>query len=470
MRMSNGSDQSPNEDDDMKKTRPAATRPRRVFWALLALVLLGGAGLAGRALWAASRENASGGPGQGVKGPDNDARMPRASAGRGDEPRGQASGARGAKGGEGRLVPVVVTSVKRQDVPVFVDGLGSVLAFKTVTVRTQVDGRLDRVAFQEGQEVKRGTLLAQIDPRPFSIQLAQAEGARARDSAQLADARLNLARYEAVGKEKLIPQQQVDDQRALVAQLEGALKSDEAQVAQAKLMIDYAHITSPIDGVTGVRLVDQGNIVHPTDPNGLVVVTQLDPIAVLFTLPQDDLPRVTAAMAQGKLAVEALGRDGQDVLARGELALIDNQINAATATLRLKAIFPNPSRRLWPNQFVKARLYLGQQKGVLVVPSVAIQRGPQGAFVYTVGDDRTAAMKPVEVADLRDDIAVLGKGGAGGGVAEGMPVVVEGQFQLRPGAAVEVRRSGNATAAEGGGGRHGQRPGAATTAAQGRSP
>jgi multidrug efflux system membrane fusion protein len=346
----------------------------------------------------------------------------------------------GAKGQEGkrdergpRPATVVVAKVESRDVPLFLDGLGTVTAFKTVTVRSQVDGRLDTVSFREGQEVKRGTVLAQIDPRPYAIQLRQAEAALARDGAQLQGNQLDLDRYTAVGKNKLIAQQQVDDQHMLVGQLEGAVKADRALIDQAKLMLDYARIRSPIEGITGVRLVDPGNLVHASDPSGIVVVTQIDPVAILLTLPQDDLPRVTAAMAEHKLAVQALSRDGSAVLATGELLVIDNQINTATATIRLKAVFPNPKRSLWPNQFVKARLMLGLQKGALVVPAMAIQNGPSGTFVYAVGEDKKATPRPVEVALIEGDVAIVSKG-----VTAGETVVTEGQFQLKPGAPVEA--------------------------------
>src|SRR5450631_1277369 len=349
----------------------------------------------------------------------------------------------GAKGQDGkdskrdergpRPAAVVVAKVENRDVLLFLDGLGTVTAFKTVTVRSQVDGRLDSVAFREGQEVKRGTVLAQIDPRPYAIQLRQAEAALARDGAQLQGNQLDPERYTVVGKNKLISQQQMDDQHMLVGQLEGAVKADRALIEQAKLMLDYARIRSPIDGITGVRLVDPGNLVHASDPSGIVVVAQLDPIAVLLTLPQDDLPRVTAAMAEHKRAVQALSRDGSAVLATGALLLIDNQINTATATIRLKAIFPNPKHSLWPNQFVKARLMLGTQKNALVVPAIAVQNGPSGTFVYVVGDDKKANPRPVDVALIESDAAIITKG-----VTTGETVVTEGQFQLKPGAPVET--------------------------------
>ena len=348
-----------------------------------------------------------------------------------------ASSKAGAGGTSQRPISVVAAKVVARDVPVTLDGLGTVTAYKTVTVRSQVDGRLDSVAFREGQLVKRGALLALVDPRPFAIQLEQAQGALVRDQAQLRGGKVNLDRYNRVAKDKLIPQQQADDQQVLVQQWEGAVKTDQAQLEQAKLMLDYAHIRSPIDGVTGVRLVDPGNVVHAAEAAGIVVVTQIDPIAVLFTLPQDDLPRVQRALAEGKPAVEALSRDGNSVLASGTLEVIDNQINATTATIRLKAIFANPTRVLWPNQFVKARLHLGLHKGAIVVPAVAVQRGPSGAYAYVVGDSKTVAARPVEVESTGTELAVIRSG-----LAPGETVVTQGQFQLKPGALVETRQSG----------------------------
>jgi multidrug efflux system membrane fusion protein len=340
-----------------------------------------------------------------------------------------------ARGGaEARPVSVVLATVNRRDVPVYLEGLGAVTANKTVTVRPRVEGQLLSVSFKEGQVVKQGTLLAQIDPRPFQIALHTAQAALARDSAQLKGARLNLERFTEVRKEKLIAQQQVDDQQTMVDQLSAQVRADEAQVESARLQLDYARITSPIDGVTGVRLVDQGNVVHANDPNGLVIVTQLDPIAVLFTLPQDELATVSEQMAKGTLGVAALSRDGQTELGRGQVELIDNQINATTSTIRLKAIFPNPTRSLWPNQFVKARLLLTTRKAALIVPAVAVQRGPKGAFVYVVGPDQKAVMKPIEVGEQEGDTVIVARG-----VEPGEKVVIDGQSQLRPGAPVSTK-------------------------------
>ncbi|HEY7376048.1 MAG TPA: efflux RND transporter periplasmic adaptor subunit [Polyangia bacterium] len=368
----------------------------------------------------------------------------------------EASG--GAKAGRGgaaadRVIPVVATPAAVKDVPIYLDGLGTVTAYKTVNIHAQVGGRLDKVMFREGQAVKQGEALAQIDPRPFTIALHQAEAALARDEAQLEGAKRNLDRFVGVGAQHLIPQQQVDDQRALVDQLTGTVASDKAQIETARLNLSYARITSPITGVTGVRQVDPGNLVSTTDANGIVVVTQMDPIAVLFTLPQDDLPDVSREQAKGKLAVEARSRDGDQLLATGELELIDNLINQGTATMRLKAIFPNPQRVLWPNQFVKARLQLTVRKGALVIPAVAVQRGPQGAFVYVVGDDGKAAVHNVALERIEGEQAIVAKG-----LTEGDKVVSEGQNQLRPGARVQPRQPAQPSEAEGHGGGGQRRP------------
>ena len=336
-----------------------------------------------------------------------------------------------------RQVPVIEATVQKRDVPIFLDGLGSVTAFKTVTVRSQVDGRLDQVFFREGQAVHAGDLLAKIDPRPFHNQLHQAEGALARDGAQLKAAQLNQERYRNLVAQKLIAQQQSDDQSALVGQLEGAVQVDRATIDVAKLNLDYATIRAPIDGVTGVRIVDPGNLMKAADATGLVVLTQLDPISVIFSLPQDELPRVMQELTAAQLPVEAWSGDGAQKLATGKLALIDNQINAATATLRLKAVFPNPQRLLWPNQFVKARLLLTTRKDVLVVPATVPQRGPEGTYAYVIQPDQTVQPRPIEVEITEGDLAVISRG-----LVEGEKVVADGQNQLRAGAKVAPRPAG----------------------------
>lgn len=334
-----------------------------------------------------------------------------------------------------RPIPVATGTVQQRDLPIYLDGLGTVIAAKTVTVRPQVDGRLDAVLFREGQVVRRGQVLAQIDPRPFQVQLKQAEGALDRDAAQLKTARLTLARNQDLLKRKLIAPQDVDNSSATVGQFEGAVRIDQAQIDSARLNLDYARITSPIDGVTGVRLVDQGNLVHASDANGIVVLTQLDPISVLFTLPQDNLPQVAQQMELGALSVEAWSRDGNTRLATGELLLIDNQINQNTATMRLKATFANPQRVLWPNQFVKARLLVSTRKGALVTAATAVQRGPDGTFVYVVGPDDTVQARKVEVDLTQGDIVSISKG-----LQAGEVVVTDGAAALRPGAKIAPRQ------------------------------
>ncbi len=335
---------------------------------------------------------------------------------------------------DARPVPVVLARVQERDVPVYLEGLGSVLPIATVTVKTLVDGRLDGVFFKEGQRVKKGELIAQIDPRPFTIALHQADATLARDNAQLRNARLNLDRYRELRKENLVPEQQLTDQQALADQNEATVKTDQAQIESARLQLDYAHIVSPIDGVTGVRLVDPGNIVHPSDPGGIVVITQLDPMAVLFTLPEDDLPRLSKAMGEGTLSVDAYNRDGTSKLATGNVTLIDNQINQTTATIRVKATFANPASALWPNEFVKVRAHLETKKHAIAIPVAAVQRGPQGAFVYSVGHDQTAALSPVEIDTIVGDVAIVSKG-----LAAGQDVVVDGQSQIKPGSKVAPR-------------------------------
>lgn len=334
-----------------------------------------------------------------------------------------------------RPVPVVAGVVKKQDLPIYLEGLGNVTAFYTVTVHSQVDGRLDQVLFREGQVVHRGDLLARIDPRPFQNQLHQAQGALARDQAQLKGAQANLERYRQLAQQKLIAQQQADDQAALVGQLEGAVQLDRAQIDSARLNLDYAQIKSPIEGVTGVRQIDPGNIVHAGDQGGLVVLTQLDPISVIFSLPQDDLPRVSAELAKGALSVEAWSRDGAQQLAAGKLALVDNQINAATATMRLKAVFPNPQHLLWPNQFVNARLLLTTRRDALTVSATVPQRGPDGLFAYVIQPDQTVQQRPIEIELQQGDTALVSHG-----LNEGEQVVVDGQSQLRPGSHVQARQ------------------------------
>jgi multidrug efflux system membrane fusion protein len=348
-----------------------------------------------------------------------------------------------AKQAADRAIPVLTSEVARRDVSIWREGLGNVSAFYTVTVKTQVDGRMDKVFFNEGQHVKKGDELFQIDPRPFQIQLLSAQAALERDQSTLKNSQLNLDRYKTLSTQNLIPQQQYTDQVALVAQSDGQVKSDQAAIDSAKLNLDYARIISPIDGVVGIRMVDPGNVVHAADTTGLVVVTQLDPIAVFFTLPQDDLPAISKAQAGGHvtLTVDAYARDGETLLGVGTLSVIDNQINQATATLRLKAIFPNPQYQLWPNQFVKTRLHLTTRTNATVVPASAVQHGPQGTFVYVASPDATADARPVEVALTQGEISIVSKG-----VNPGEQVIVEGQAQLRPHAKIAPKPAPGASA------------------------
>jgi multidrug efflux system membrane fusion protein len=346
----------------------------------------------------------------------------------------QAAAAAAAATPPDRVVPVLLAPVQKKDFPIYLDGLGSVVPIHTVTLHTQVDGKLDSVAFKEGQLVHKGDFLAQVDPRPYIIQLHTAEANLARDAAQAREGRVNLERYRTLRKENLIAQQQVDDTQALVDQYDATVRSDQVQIESARLNLDYAHITSPLDGVTGVRLIDPGNVVHAADTTGIVVLTQLDPMSIIFTLPEDDLPRIAAKFQPGVLDVEAYSRDGVIKLGMGKLTLIDNEINQTTATIRLRAVFDNPKNALWPNEFVKARLLLTLQKDALVIPAAAIQRGPTGTFVYVVGGENTASTRPVEVDSLQGDTAIIAKG-----LSPGEQIVIDGQNQIRPGSKVSSR-------------------------------
>jgi len=338
-----------------------------------------------------------------------------------------------------RTIPVLTAEVVQSDVPVIREGLGTVSAFYTVTVKTQVDGRIDQVLFTEGQQVKKGDVLVQIDPRPFAIQLETARANLARDAANQKNARLNAERYKSLSEQNLIAVQQFTDQQSMSDQLVAQMQSDQAAVDAAKLNLAYARVTSPIDGVTGLRLVDPGNVVHATDATGLVVVTQLDPIAVFFTLPEDDLTPIHEAMATGELSVEVISRDGDKSLGSGKLKVIDNEINQQTATLKLKAVFDNPKRLLWPNQFVKARLRLETRKNAVVIPAAVVQHGPSNStYAYVVNADSTVVNRPVIVTAVQGDIAVIASG-----LKPGEQVVVDGQGQLRPGAKVVTKPAPN---------------------------
>jgi multidrug efflux system membrane fusion protein len=363
---------------------------------------------------------------------------------------GSASSQQRQAAGANRPVPVTAAKVAAQDLPVYLTGLGSVEASYTVTVKSRVDGQLVTVAFKEGQQVKKGQLLAVVDPRPFEVQLSQAQAQQFKDQASLRDAKLNLERFTGLLPSGIIARQQVDSQGALVDQLEGAVRADQAQIDNAKLQLTYCHITAPIDGRVGLRLVDPGNIVHASDPNGLLVITQLEPIAVLFTLPEDSLPTVAQHLRQGPLEVEAYSRDDQTKLATGTLLTIDNIIDPTTGTGRLKSMFDNKEGTLWPNQFVNVKLLLEVRKNSIIVPNAAIQHGPQGAFVYVVKEnDKTAELRPVAVSLTQGNIAAITNG-----LQPGELVVTDGQDKLQNGSKVEYQTSG--------GGGSGRRNSAAT--------
>jgi multidrug efflux system membrane fusion protein len=332
-------------------------------------------------------------------------------------------------------IPVVAAAAQAGDVPVYLAGLGTVQAYNTVTVRARVDGTLDKVVFVEGQDVKAGDLLAQIDPRPFQAQLDQVVAAKARDEALLANARLDLQRYQKLVEQDSIAVQQRDTQAALVAQYAATVKNDQAQIDYAAVQLGYTAITSPIAGRTGVRMIDVGNIVHAADTVGLVVVTQIEPISVLFTLPEDDFGAVSRQMAAGRLTVAASNRADNKLLGQGTLLLINNQIDQATGTIQLKATFPNKDHALWPGQFVEAQLLLETRHGAVTVPAAAVQRGPQGVFTYVVNAGNKVQMRPIKVsaANAGGSVALIESG-----VAAGEQVVVDGQLKLRADATVKL--------------------------------
>ena len=344
--------------------------------------------------------------------------------------------------GEGP-VPVLVATAARADVPVYLDAVGTIKALNTVTVRPQVDGKLLSVNFKEGDDIKKGDLLAKIDPVIYQAQLNQAIAKKAQDEAQLANSKIDLDRYERLAATAAINKQQADTQRALVAQNTALVQADQAAIDNAQAMLGYTTITAPIDGRTGIRMVDEGNYVRSADTNSsIVVITQLQPISVLFNLPQQDLSQVNTAFGKGPLKVEAQRSDNDDVIDRGALRVVDNQVDQTTGTVKLKAEFPNANLQLWPGQFVNIRLLVDTLKEVVVIPTGAVQRGPNGTFVYVVKDDDTVSVRPITVQKQDETQTVISKG-----LEAPERVVTTGFVRLTDGTRVAIG-SGEAPAAQ----------------------
>jgi multidrug efflux system membrane fusion protein len=341
-------------------------------------------------------------------------------------------------------IQVTVASVQQQDLPIYLDGLGSVTAFYTVNVKSRVDGQLVEVKFREGEFAKKGDLLAVIDPRPYQELLDEAQAQLFRDQASLRDAQLNFTRDQSLFKDSgAVSQQQVDTQKATADQLVGTVRNDQALVDNAKLNLAYCHITAPESGRVGLRLVDPGNIVHATDANPLLVITQLQPITVIFTLPEDQLQTVAQHMQKGTLPVDAYSRDDQTKLASGTLQTIDNEIDQTTGTGKLKAVFDNKGNELWPDQFVNIHLLLETRKNAVVMPSAAVQQGPQGSFVYLVKPDKTVTVRQVSVGAAQGNVVQITSG-----VAVNDVVVTDGQDKLQENSKVEAHQQAAPKAAQ----------------------
>ena len=376
---------------------------------------------------------------------------------------GDAAAGKGSGRGAGGPVPVVAGTVEQKDVPIYLEGIGTIQALNTVTVRARVDGQLEKVAFEEGQDVKAGDVLAIIDQAPYKAAVEQAQAKLKQDQAQLSNAKLDLERYSDLVGKKVISSQQYDTQKALVAQYEGTVGNDAAAVESAKVNLNYTTIVSPIDGRTGIRLVDQGNIVHASDQTGLVVITQLHPISLIFTLPEQSLNDIHKEMAASgqELAVLAMGRDNKVKLDEGKLSVIDNQVDTTTGTIKLKATFDNKDLQLWPGQFINAHLHLTTRKAGLVVPATVIQHGPNGEYAFVIQDDQTVQIRPVKVSRKENGEMAQSENGEAlieDGLAVGEKVVVDGQYKLQPGSKILINPGAGAGAAgkPGASGQHGQ--------------
>jgi multidrug efflux system membrane fusion protein len=349
--------------------------------------------------------------------------------------------AAGKKGRGDAVIPVVAAKAHKGSIPVYFTGLGAVTPINTVTIKSRVDGQLMKVLYKEGDMVQQGDVLVEIDPRPFQVQLAQAEGELAKDQAALENARIDLARYQTLLTQNAIPEQQVATQKAAVAQDEGIVKSDQGQIESARLDITYCHITAPISGRIGLRLVDQGNIVHASDSTGLLVITQIQPISVIFTLAEDQLPAVLKKVRAGQqLKVDAYDREMKTKIAQGSLTTLDNQIDPATGTVKIRATFGNRDSALFPSQFVNARLLVEEKRGVTLAPGAAIQRNSQTTYVYAVKPDSTVTVHPVKVGATEGDESEIVSG-----LSPGDVVVMTGVDRLQEGSKVNAQIPGEKT-------------------------
>jgi membrane fusion protein, multidrug efflux system len=338
--------------------------------------------------------------------------------------------------GKGRrvAVPVLAIDARIADVPVYLDGVGTARALNTVTVRPQVDGKIISISFTEGQDVPKGFVLAKIDPTTYQAQYDQAVAKKAQDEAQLANARLDRERYTRLSQTNAVNKQQLDTQRALVAQLEAQVNLDQAAIDNARAILAYTDIIAPLAGRTGIRMVDEGNIVHASDATGIVIITQIKPISVFFNLPQQNMPELTRGLAQGKLPIDALGSEGNPI-DNGKVHVMDNQVDQTTGTVKLKALFPNAQLQLWPGQFINVRVLINILRQVVVVPTAAVQRGPSGAHVYIVKDDLTVTVRPITVTQQNEREAVIVAG-----LAAGELVVTTGFARLAEGTKISVSR------------------------------